>query len=97
MQRTQDSQQDAFNSSSATTSATTYFRDNIGAITRAEDLVADRRLLSVALDAFGLSDQINSKALIRQVLESSTFDPESLANRLSDDRYLRLAEAFGFG
>ncbi len=74
-----------------------YFRDNIGKVDTAEALVADYRLLSVALGAFGLGDDIGSKFLIRRVLEGGTSAPDSLANKLSDKRYRDLSKAFGFG
>lgn len=74
-----------------------YFRDNIGGIETAEELVKDFRLLSVALGAFGLSDDIGSKFLIRRVLEEGTLKSDALANKLSDKRYRDLSRAFGFG
>lgn len=77
--------------------STAYFREKIGSIETAGDLVKDYRLLSVALGAFGLEDDIASRAFIQKVLESDTADDRSLVNRLSDKRYLRLATAFGFG
>lgn len=76
--------------------ATTYFHENISSALRAEDLVGDYRMLSVALGAFGLESDIDNKAFIRKVLESDITDPKSLANRLTDKRYLRFAEAFGY-
>lgn len=77
--------------------STDYFRQNISAIQSAGELVQDYRMLSVALGAFGLEEDISSKAFIQKVLESDTSDPKSLVNKLSDKRYLRLAEAFGYG
>ena len=74
-----------------------YFRSKIASINSAEDLVKDRRLLTVALGAAGLSDDINNRYFIRKVLESDTLDPKSLANKLGDKRYAELAETFGFG
>ncbi|MCF3974234.1 DUF1217 domain-containing protein [Paracoccus salsus] len=76
--------------------STAYFRDNISSAPTAGDLVKDYRLLSVALGAFGLQDDIGNKAFIRKILESDISDDRSLVNRLSDKRYLRLAEAFGY-
>lgn len=73
-----------------------HFRNNIGQISRAEDLVADYRLLSVALKAHGLEADIGNRAFIRKVLESDLSDPKSLANKLSDSRYADLARSFGF-
>jgi len=42
-----------------------YFRQEIGKITSAEDLVSDFRLLRVALGAFGLQDDLPNRAFIR--------------------------------
>ena len=56
-------------------SATTaYFEDKIASVTTAEDLVADRRLLSVALGAFGLDGDINSKFFVQKVLRDGTLE-----------------------
>lgn len=74
-----------------------YFRENIGKVGTAQQLVSDYRLLSVALGAFGLGDDISSKFLIRRVLEDGTLKADALSNRLSDKRYRDLAKAFGFG
>lgn len=77
--------------------STAYFREQIGSIQSAADLVKDYRLLSVALRAYGLEEDLASKAFVQKVLESDVKDDTSLVNRLSDKRYLRLAAAFGFG
>lgn len=77
--------------------STAYFRERIGHVQTPGDLVKDYRLLSVALGAFGLEDDIRNRAFIQKVLESDTKDDKSLVNRLSDKRYLRLAAAFGYG
>lgn len=74
-----------------------YFRDRIGGIGTAEQLVADRRLLLVALQAFGLEADVNNRFFIRKVLEDGTLKADALANRLTDKRYAQLAAAFGFG
>ena len=97
LQRTGDDQKRIFNGSGDVQRDTAYFRDTIGTITTAEDLVSDRRLLKVALGAFGLGDDIDNKYFIRKVLEDGTLSTEALANKLSDKRYLKLSQAFGFG
>ena len=51
----------------------------------------------MALGAFGLEGEIDKKAFIRKILEGGTTDPASLANRLTDKSFCKLAEAFGFG
>ncbi|WP_413876669.1 DUF1217 domain-containing protein [Albidovulum sp.] len=95
--RTRSAQMEAFVSSPTLQRDEAYFRDRIGGISTAEDLVADRRLLSVALGAFGLEADIDSKYFIRKVLEDGTLDPDALANKLADKRYLEFSKAFGFG
>ena len=97
LQRTLETQQEAFNQSQPVTRDTTYFRENISKISSAEDLVADRRLLSVALGAFGLGDDINNKYFIERVLADGVINEDALANRLSDKRYNAMSLAFGFG
>jgi hypothetical protein len=74
-----------------------YFRAKIGKVTTAEDLVKDRRLLKVALGAFGLDADLNNKAFIQKVLSDDTSSATALANKLADKQYLKLATAFGFG
>ena len=97
LQRTRETQQEAFANSAEVQRDTEYFKSRIADIQTASDLVADRRLLAVALGAFGLNDDINNKYFIQTVLEDGTLDEEALANRLSDKRYLALSKAFGFG
>ena len=97
LQRTYDSQFDTFNKSPEIKRDTEYFLERIGTIKRAEDLVGDRRLLRVALGAFGLQDDLNNRYFIRRILEDGTAREDALANRLADDRYKRLSAAFGFG
>ena len=62
----------------------------------AADLVKNYQGLKVALTAFGLESDLPNKAFLQKVLESDLNDAKSLANRLSDKRYRKLAEAFGF-
>ena len=74
-----------------------YFRANIGKAKTADDLVNDRRLLKVALGAFGLDGDINSKAFIKKVLTDGTLTAAALANKLADKQYLKFSAAFGYG
>jgi Protein of unknown function (DUF1217) len=62
--------------------ATAYYTANIGSVTSVKAFVGNYRLLSYALNAYGLGDQINSKALITQVLQGGVTNPKSLANTL---------------
>ncbi len=97
LERTLERQETSHARSPAAMRDEVYFRDHIGGVTSAADLVANRRLLRVALTAFGLGDDLANRAYIRKVLESDTGDRRSFVNRLSDKRYLELARAFGFG
>lgn len=80
----------------AVKTATEYYESNIGSITSIQDFVGNYRLLSYALDAYGLGDQINAKGLITQVLEGGVSNPKSLANTLEDPRWKAFAAAFNF-
>jgi hypothetical protein len=97
LKRTMVSQTAAFNASSDLKRDEDYFRARIGKINSAEELVSDRRLLKIALGAYGLDADINSKAFIRKVLEDGTLKVGTLANRLADKQYQKLSAAFGFG
>ncbi len=96
LERTIEAQSTAFESSAVLMRDTDYFAENVSNIETAEELVADRKLLRVALGAFGLDDDLNNKFFIRKILEEGTIDPSSLANKMSDSRYTALSEAFGF-
>lgn len=97
LKRTMAVQKTAMAASSEMKSDEAYFRANIGKVSTAEDLVADRRLLKVALGAYGLSDDINNKFFIKKVLQDGTLKTAALANKLADKQYLKMSAAFGFG
>jgi hypothetical protein len=80
----------------AVKNATAYYEANIGSVTSVQDLVDNYRLLSYALDAYGLGDQINAKGLITQVLEGGVSNPKSLANTLANPQWKAFAAAFDF-
>lgn len=97
LQETYDSQFKVFTESAQLQRDTDYFRENIGDIETPEQFVADRRLLTVALGAFGLESDINNRYFIRKILEEGTTNEDALANRFTDKRYAELSDAFGFG
>ena len=80
----------------AVKAATAYYEANIGSVKSIQDLIDNYRLLSYALDAYGLGDQINAKGLITKVLEGGVSNPKSLANTLGDSRWKAFATAFNF-
>jgi hypothetical protein len=97
LERTAAAQETTFAESRPIQRATDYFRENIGSVRTAADLVNDRQLLAVALGAFGLDDDINNRAFIQKILEDGTTADDALANRLADNRYADFSRAFGFG
>jgi hypothetical protein len=76
--------------------ASAYYAANIGSVKSVSDLVDNYRLLSYALDAYGLGDQINAKGLITKVLEGGVSNPKSLANTLPNPQWKAFAAAFNF-
>lgn len=95
--RVEDTQRATFEKSPDIEREAAYFAENVGEATTAADLVADRRLLNVALTAFGLETEIDKRAFIRKALESDTLDPQSFAVKLVDESYEKMARAFGYG
>ena len=97
LERTLENQKTAFTESASVTRATDYFRERIGQVSNAEELVNNRQLLTVALGAFGLDEDIDNSFFIRKILEEGTIANDALANRLADTRYADFSKAFGFG
>lgn len=97
LKRTQTSQKAAFDTTATVKRDEDYFRKNIGKVNSAEDLVADRRLLQVALGAYGLEGDINNKYFVKKVLADGTLTNGALANKLANKQYEKLSAAFGFG
>ena len=84
------------NAEPAVKTASQYYAANIGKVTSAAGLVGNYRLLSYALDAFGLGSFINDKALITQVINGGVTSHKALANTLNDSRWFAFAKAFDF-
>lgn len=82
--------------------ATAYYAANIGSVKSIKDLVGNYRLLSYALTAYGLGDQVNNKALVTKVLEGGVTNsdgsnnPKALANTLANANWAKFAKAFDF-
>jgi hypothetical protein len=80
----------------AVKTATEYYAANIGNVSSISDLVDNYRLLSYALTAYGLGDQVNNKALVTQVLQGGVTSSKALANTLSNPNWAKFAAAFDF-
>ncbi len=97
LERSGPRQQETFERSPELVRNIEYFNENISSVTSAEDLVNDRRLLTVALGAFGLGDEINKRGFVLKMLEEGTENSDAFANRFNDPRYRSFVKAFGFG
>lgn len=97
LKRTLAIQTAAFNAAPDLRTDEAYFREKISAVTTAEDLVNDRRLLKVALGAFGLDADIDNRFFIRKVLSDGTLKTGTLSSKLADKQYQKFSAAFGFG
>ncbi|MEL6479134.1 MAG: DUF1217 domain-containing protein [Pseudomonadota bacterium] len=97
LEQTEASQRLVFEAQPEIAREIAYFEENIASATTAEALVSDRRLLQVALGAFGLDDDINKQAFLRKMLEEGTEDPGAFANLFVDPRYQNFVNAFGYG
>ncbi len=96
LQTTLHTQKDAFNRSSNIKSDVEYLKTELEKVSHATELVEDRRLLRIVLDAYDLSDDLDSRFFIKTVMEGGIDDRSSLANKLSDRRYRQLAADFDF-
>ena len=72
-----------------------YYAARVATITSVDQLVADPRLFSYALTAYGIDAKIASEPFIKAVITSDLDDPDSVANQM-DSRYQKLAAAFSF-
>lgn len=80
----------------AVKSASAYYAANIGKVKTVAQFVSNYRLLSYALQAYGLGNQINSTALVKQVLQQGVTNPKALANTLPNTAWKAFAKAFDF-
>lgn len=97
LERTAETQRATFEKSAEVRREVAWFEERIASVTSAADLVADRRLLKVALTAFGLGDKIDQKAFVRKVLDEGTTAEGAFAVRLADPAWKTFSAAFGFG
>ncbi|MEO9653039.1 MAG: DUF1217 domain-containing protein [Roseobacter sp.] len=94
--RTRDAQQALFDENPLNVREVEEVTEKLENVLTSDDLMEDRTLLKVALGAFGLDEDLNNRAFIKRILDSDLEDSQSLANRLTDTRYLALAETFNF-
>ncbi|MEO4001546.1 DUF1217 domain-containing protein [Mesorhizobium sp. CAU 1732] len=73
-----------------------YYAANIGSITSIDQFLDNDRMLTFALQAFGLEASLSDKKLIRQMLEGGTSDPKSPANSHTNENWAQFAKSFDF-
>ena len=72
------------------------FRRAVATAKDLKSLVANPQARKVLLTANGLSDQTDYTALVTKALSSNPADPKSLANQLTDKRFLSVAKTYDF-
>lgn len=97
VERTFDRQFEVFNKSPDIEREVAHFLEAAPNITTLDQLMDDRRALSVVLGAFGLDEDIDKRAFIRKVIEEGSTDDTAFARRLVEPAYREMAEALGFG
>jgi hypothetical protein len=73
-----------------------FYLANISNVQSIDDLMADQRLLTFSMAAFGLNAVTEPPERVRQMLEGGVIDPESPANKLADKKYAAFVTAFNF-
>ncbi|CAN7504642.1 DUF1217 domain-containing protein [Pararhizobium sp. LjRoot235] len=72
------------------------YKTLIGVVADVDDLLADTKIMKLALTAVGLHDEGDTTRKLKKVLTSDLADPDSYVYTLKDDRYVELAKAFSF-
>jgi Protein of unknown function (DUF1217) len=72
------------------------YKTLIGVVADVDDLLADTKIMKLALTAVGLEDEGDTARKLKKVLTSDLTDPNSYVYTLKDDRYVQLAKAFNF-
>lgn len=96
LQRTLDRQEEVFSKSPDIKRDIDYFKSNIQNVETLDDLMQDRKILKVALGAFGLGEEISKGAFVRKILEEGATEDGSFAKRLNNPDYIALAKTFDF-
>ena len=73
-----------------------HYTDKLGKISTRKELLADRRLIDVALVARGIDPKKVTNDYIRKIFESDLGDPKSFANTEKDYRFAEIAASYNF-
>lgn len=74
-----------------------YLREKLPTKLSAKDMLADRRLQTIVLKAYGLDSQIGFDGLMRKVLDSNPDDANSVAGRMTDYRFRQISKDLNYG
>jgi hypothetical protein len=74
-----------------------YFEQHAPTATTAKALLKDYQLQNFVLTAFGLSSQQNMNGFMEKVLNSAPNSKTAFAGKLTDSRFMAIANAFNFG
>jgi len=74
----------------------TYYATTMGSVKTVDDFLKDKRLVTFALDAYGLQDKNLSGDDLRKILTSDPTDPNSYINKPENSAYRPMALAFNF-
>lgn len=94
LQRSLPQQMEVFGNSSEQKRLVEGFQKKAPNLRSAEDVVSDRQVLTVALGAYGLQDDLENKYFVNRILNEGAAEDDALANRMSDTRYKRMATDF---
>ncbi|MDQ0319390.1 hypothetical protein QO002_001528 [Pararhizobium capsulatum DSM 1112] len=72
------------------------FQTLMQTVTDVDSFLADTKITSLVLKAFGLENEGDTARKLKKVLTSDLSDPKSYANSLKDSRYTDLVKAFNF-
>jgi hypothetical protein len=97
LEKTRDAQFARFEKQPTIQKDVAYFLDKAPKVKTVDEFLSDRRLMKVALTAFGLEDEMQYLGRMRKVLSESLTKPDALANKLADPRFKAIAKAFMFG
>jgi hypothetical protein len=95
-EKSADKQFEKFKDQPQIEKAIEYFKQKAPTIKTVDDFFKDRKLLEVALNAYGLEGDINYMGRLKRILTSDPKDKDSLVNRMRDPRYAEMTEAFKF-
>jgi len=74
-----------------------YLRETLPSKLTPKELLADRRLQQMVLQAYGLDAQIGFNGLMQKVLASDPADQNSAAARMTDQRFRQIARDLNYG